>query len=155
MSNADQFNLLFAKIQSLDLRTGDVIRVGQNPFGILTHYLVYVCTDNWGQQIFALNTPDRNVHYASTYQLVCDHNIEAYHLKSVRRAPNGGIPLGLLQNRVGSQQGKRYDLVSYNCEHFANMAQYGNATSLQTNWGILALVGLAVYAYARLANEKS
>jgi hypothetical protein len=108
------------------------------------HYGVCTGLGPDGQLWFVHNTPDGGVVHAT------------------QSAFAGGRPIHVEQRAVPGQQavvaaralslvGRRYDLLSFNCEHVANLAANGRAESKQVQRGVVATVSLILLA---LANQN-
>ena len=66
-----------------------------------------------------------------------------------RKATGGYFERQIILHRALSLVGKKYDLLTFNCEHAANLAQVGKAESPQVRGFVviaLALIGLAFVA---------
>ncbi|MDX2282569.1 MAG: lecithin retinol acyltransferase family protein [Bacteroidia bacterium] len=137
------FYLLNQFVRQNDLRPADVIVVKKAPLGLLSHYVVFLGHDSYGQPVFmaSLNlgikilTPDllqKFQAYLNPVRIRRFQGTERQREQAVGRA---------LQRRDESS----YNLLVNNCEHFANYVQKGQAFSQQSQVAGLALV-LALFA---------
>lgn len=57
-------------------------------------------------------------------------------------------------NRAIALQGKSYNLISYNCEHFVNDAIHSKSESKQVTNGLLVTLGIVAFLIGTLGNSK-
>lgn len=69
---------------------------------------------------------------------------DGYHLTRIEPFTGNDFQRRLAVNRAVSLIGTQYDLVNFNCEHYANAVQYNKPFSNQVGNGILATLLLAV-----------
>jgi hypothetical protein len=105
------------------LKIGDLIVRQKGPFS--THYMVYIGWQN-GHQIVAENQSGKGVRYISLHEALAGNPI-------LRFEPFGGTEIQRLSvvSRINNLLGKQYDLVVFNCEHFARWISTGKVESKQ------------------------
>ena len=98
---------------------------------ILNHYIVYV-----GNNTFVGNLSDgvKELHYNELMNLLQD-----YEPTRVRRFSGSYFQRNQAINRAYSKLGKKYSLINFNCEHFANWVQFGKIESSQVTTGFVIL----------------
>jgi len=116
-----------------ELYAGDVI-VAKKRKGlgrILNHYIVYA-----GHSTFVGNLSDgvKELTRQELMMLLWD-----YEPIGVRRFNGSFYQRDEAVNRAYSQLGKRYSLLNFNCEHFANWVQFGKSESSQVATGFIIL----------------
>ncbi|MEZ5196375.1 MAG: hypothetical protein R2764_08245 [Bacteroidales bacterium] len=117
-------------INQNNLLPADVIVVGKKNINLLDHYVIYMGEDN-GNHWFIANIIDKGVTWLSESDV--QEYIIRYAPKGLRRFPHGierrreAVELAI--NKVG----EGYNLITYNCEHFANEVQFRKAESKQVD----------------------
>lgn len=98
---------------------------------ILNHYIVYV-----GNNTFVGNLSDgvKELHYNELINLLQD-----YEPTGVRRFSGSYFQRNQAINRAYSKLGESYNLINFNCEHFANWVQFGKIESSQVTTGFVIL----------------
>lgn len=112
------------------LQPADVIVVEKNGWRILDHYVVYL-GEQHGQLYFAVNLINRGVVVVSEYELTS--YAERFTPLKVRRFAGTVFQRQQAVQRAVAMRGKAYNLLSYNCEHYANYVQTGKAISAQVS----------------------
>ncbi|WP_442846260.1 lecithin retinol acyltransferase family protein [Leeuwenhoekiella sp. H156] len=115
------------------LNAGDVI-IAKKRKGlgrILNHYIVYV-----GNNTFVGNLSDgvKELPYYELMRLLND-----YEPIGVRKFSGSYYQRNDAVNRAYSKLGQKYNLISFNCEHFANWVQFGKIESAQITTGFVIL----------------
>lgn len=105
------------------LKTGDLIVRQKGPFS--THYIVWIGWQN-GIQRVAENQSGIGVRYTSLQEALAGNSIERFE-------PFGGTEAQRQSviSKVNSLLKKPYDLVVFNCEHFARWIANGKKESRQ------------------------
>lgn len=105
------------------LKTGDLIVRAKGIFS--THYMVYIGIQN-GQIVVAENQNGFGVRYVTIAEALKGNMI-------IRTEKFGGTELDRqhVVYKINSILGKPYDLVAFNCEHFARMISHGKPKSSQ------------------------
>lgn len=124
-----------------------VIAKKKNGLGrILNHYIVYV-----GNNTFIGNLKEgvKTLSYIELKELLIKYKpTQIRHFSGSETQRNQAI------NRAYSKLGKKYNLFTYNCEHFANWVQNGKENSTQVNIGLAALFVGITYKLITVNNGK-
>lgn len=123
------------------LKIGDLIVRQKGPFS--THYLVYVGIHN-GVKMVAENQVGSGVRYATLEEALAGNIIkrfEAFGGKEHERC--------MVIPRIEQMLGTAYDLVAFNCEHFARFISNGKIESRQvkTVSNLFILAGSAMMLF--------
>ncbi len=108
--------------------------------GILEHHGIYIGYYN-GQHIVAENNPPHGVRYV-TYEGFLDGN----NLVRVNRFTGTELQRKQIIPFIESKIGTQYNLMNYNCEHFASEIQNGKPASEQVQQVALIGIGIVVLA---------
>ena len=130
-------------VRSHNLQPGDVIVVGRNG-GLAAHYLVVMHRDHRGQWFMA--NLEQGVSWLDEDYL--HSRSHEFFFKRIRRFEGDWQQRQAALRRAESRHGEGYDLVRFNCEHFANYVQFGKESSAQVQnvgagLGVAAGIGLA------------
>ena len=130
--------------QQLNIQPGDVLIAPKSSLNILKHMIVYWGVDANGDDFYLENSPQAGVQWLTEQSLR-----QQYEIITVRKFC--GTPHERTQaiSRAESVIGQKYDLTTFNCEHYANYVQTGASFSKQASNGIgvgLAALGLMVVA---------
>ena len=112
---------------SVDLKPGDSVTVPKSAFNLVQHYAVYLGYDCGGSHWMIENIAGRGVVLT-----------KAADFFAANPSVNKVVPFGgtneerrqLVQKALYSV-GQPYNLINYNCEHFATSLQTGKARSRQ------------------------
>ena len=99
------------------------------------HYGICVAKDAAGRRRFIHNTPGNGVEEVTEQVFAQGKPIR------VEQRPAPGDQARVIA-RARALVGRTYDLVSFNCEHAANLAASGEASSVQVQRAMLGLVGV-------------
>lgn len=129
------------KIYNLkNLKPGDRLVLPKSNLGLVQHHAIYIGNDAYGNRQYIENYIGKGVQRVDENYLFRD----GYHLTRVEPFIGNAFQRRLAVNRAVALIGTQYDLVNFNCEHYANAVQYGKQFSNQVGNGILATVLLAV-----------
>lgn len=131
-----------------DLKAADVIVASRNGFAVMDHYVVYLGIVN-GRHQFAANLINHGVINVSDTLL--RRLLPNYSPDRIRRF------VGSESERLSAvcrawnhvDNNTRYNLATYNCEHFANEIQFNRSYSRQTQIGTVAALLLVGALIAR------
>jgi hypothetical protein len=128
--------------QHYGLEIGDCILLPLFETGLTKHFAIYLGRDEYGREIIIQNLAGVGVHLLNARDFFskasCIARIEKFY---------GNIhQQNQLIRRSEVLLGMPYNLVTYNCEHFANEVRYGKKESHQVAVTILALT-LGVLAF--------
>jgi len=130
------------------LNMGDII-VRQKGF-ITTHYMVYVGTQS-GIQMVAENQRGVGVQIVSLQKALANNLI-----KRIEKFSGTESDRHTVLPRIKKLLGKPYDLIRFNCEHFARWISNGKMTSKQVETvSLIALLGGIGFSMASLTAKKN
>ena len=117
--------------QYYGIQLGDKVSRLKRGVPFVRHYAVYLGMDAYGRHIFAENNAQNGVQYVSADDFFRDSvsvKIESTgrNLAQRQKAVTFGV------QRIG----QKYDLLNYNCEHFANEVTTGLSVSNQVGIGV-------------------
>lgn len=125
------------------IRIGDLIVRQKGPFS--THYMVYIGWQN-GTQVVAENQIGIGVRYVSLTEALAGNSIKRFEKFGGTEAQRQSVI-----SRINAKLGKAYDLVVFNCEHFAREVSTGKIESKQ----VRTASTLAITAGAAMLTHKS
>lgn len=126
--------------QHYNLQIGDrLIRTK----GILsTHHGIYVGIHN-GIPMVAENQVDYGVRYITLNTFLLNN---PDNLKEIRHFQRGEYARSQVINQINGLLGRPYHLINFNCEHFADLIQFGEANSKQVDNAMAGVGAFAVIA---------
>lgn len=131
----------------MNLQTGDMI---QRPGPLRTdHVGIYLGRDAWGRQWVIHNAKSGFVHEDLLEMFAAGLPVA---LKS--RVARNSYEQRLIVERARSLLGQKYDLLNFNCDHFATFAQTGVAFSPQLR-AFAGFVGMAFVVGLAMAVSKA
>lgn len=136
-------------IAAYNMRPGDAIKAKKIGWEILDHYAVYVGQDYNGEHYFMANSMRDGVRYYNEIEV--EDLLREFAPKQIRKFEGDEIERKHAVLRASNEEGKAYNLIRYNCEHFANYVQYGKKKSGQVS---LAGVSLTVIAFLIIGSSK-
>lgn len=125
------------------LRIGDLIVRQKGPFS--THYIVWIGWQN-GVQVVAENHNGEGVRYTSLEEALAGRPIKRF-----EKFGGSESQRNLVISEINKMLGKSYDLVVFNCEHFARWISTGKIESKQ----VRITSNLAVFGGAALLTSKN
>lgn len=128
------------KFELNKLKPGDRLVLPKGDLGFIQHHAIYIGNDSHGNRRYVENHIEKGVQMINEKHLFRD----GYHLTRVEPFIGNVSQRRLAVNRAIALIGKQYDLVNFNCEHYANAVQYDKPFSKQVENGILATLVLAV-----------
>ncbi|MEQ8626044.1 lecithin retinol acyltransferase family protein [Ekhidna sp.] len=132
-----------------DLRPGDAIKAKKIGWEILDHYAVYVGQDDFNRHYFMANSMKDGVRYYSEDEV--EELLREFAPRQIRKFHGDEAERKHAVLRATNEEGKAYNLIRYNCEHFANYVQYGQKKSGQVS---LAGVSLTVLVFLIIGSSK-
>ena len=135
------------KFQDLKLLPGDRIVVPKSRWNFIQHHAIYLGTNVQGDHVFAENKSGIGV------RLVTDAEFfeGVTRITAIERFKGSKQERELAVERALSCLGIAYELIDYNCEHFANEVQYQKRESKQVT-NVLAGLFLGLIAGAILSD---
>ncbi len=122
------------------LKTGDLIVRQKGPFS--THYIVWIGWQN-GIQLVAENQRGIGVRYTSLQEALAGNSIKRF-----EKFGGTEVQRQLVVPKIKNLLGKSYDLMVFNCEHFARWIATGKIESKQVRTAstIAITAGLSLLA---------
>lgn len=122
------------KVFYLDhLKPGDRIVVPKSNLRLIQHHAIYIGKDHLGQRLYIENAIGQGVQLITESYLFRDGynltRIEPFTGNEYQRRRAVEIALKMI--------GHKYDLINFNCEHYANSVQYNNRYSKQVGNGVI------------------
>lgn len=134
-------------VRKYNLRVGD--RLVREKGILSTHHGIFCGWDN-DRAIVAENQNGYGVQYITLQQFVLNNtNL----LKRIVRFKGNEFERNNIIPRIDQLIGRNYDLVNFNCEHFAEYIQNGVPKSNQVTNAAVS-VGLILLGYALFTNQK-
>lgn len=129
------------KIYNLkNIQPGDRLVLPKSSLGFVQHHAIYIGNDAYGNRQYIENYIGKGVQMVNESYLFRD----GYYLTRIEPFIGNDFQRRLAVNRAIALIGTQYDLVNFNCEHYANAVQYNDPFSNQVGNGILATILLAV-----------
>lgn len=124
----------------VNLRPCDRLVLPKNGLDMVQHHAIYIGNDNEGNRLYIENSVGRGVQVVSESYLFRD----GFQLTRVEPFNGNLLQRNEAVKRAMQLLGKAYDLVNFNCEHYANAVQYSKSYSKQINGAFGALLGLVL-----------
>lgn len=125
------------------LKTGDLIVRQKGPFS--THYIVWIGWQN-GVQVVAENQNGIGVRYTTLKEAMAGNSV-----KRLEKFGGTESQRQLVVSKINSLVGKPYDLIVFNCEHFARWVATGKIESKQ----VRTVSNLAFFGGAAMLASKN
>jgi hypothetical protein len=125
------------------LKPADRLIVPKSAFGLVQHHAIYLGQDHLGRDLIAENIVGNQV-CITTAELFFSKNPS---ISRIERFQGDGIQRRAAVESALKLVGKPYDLINYNCEHFANEVQMNASLSPQLQVG-LAVILIAAFVAA-------
>jgi hypothetical protein len=131
--------------QHYGLEIGDCILLPLFETGLTKHFAIYLGRDGHGQEIIIQNLAGVGVHLLEASEFFA----KVSRIARIEKFYGNIHQQNQLLKRAEALVGMPYNLITYNCEHFANEIRYGKKESNQVATVILALtVTLGVLAFS-------
>lgn len=114
------------------------------------HHGIFVGIHN-GIPLVAENQSGQGVQYISLYQFLLGNTSN---LTRIERFGGSEEARKNIIPRINKLIGTHYDLINFNCEHFAELIQHGRPISRQVNTTLFGLGLLAILGIIAAANSK-
>ena len=122
--------------QRMGLKPGDVVIVPKSDLKIIRHYVVYEGVNYLGQECYL-----ENQRFYGVRRITGDtFEWENKQYFNIRRFQGNDYQRNFAIQRAASLIGHRYDLLTFNCEHYANYVQYNRGYSNQSVSSVAATV---------------
>jgi hypothetical protein len=122
------------------LKPGDKIVVPKSWLQVVQHHVIYLGQNHSGVDLIAENAVGSHVHITAANEFF-SVNTE---ITRIERFVGDKMERRIAIERALKQLGQPYDLINYNCEHFANYVQTGKPISTQVGWGIFAAIAVVI-----------
>ena len=123
-------------INFYNLKPGDRIITPKSPIGLIQHHVIYLGKNFENQDLIAENAFGKYVRVVTAEEFFTEYN----HTPKIVSFQGSNHQRSEAVRRALDQLGKPYDLINFNCEHFANLVQTGYLKSLQMNSAVFLLI---------------
>ncbi len=127
-------------VKFYNLKPADRILVPKSLAGIIQHHVIYLGSDHLGQHQIAENVVGYCVRVIGIDQFFAENPS----VTKIIRFEGDGSERRRAVERALKEVGKPYNLIDYNCEHFANYVQHGRRFSIQIGNAVLLLLVFVV-----------
>lgn len=135
------------KIYLNTLKSCDRLVLPKSSLGLVQHHVIYIGKDSQGKRLYIENAIGRGVQLISEAYLFRD----GYQITRIERF-NGTQHQRSMGVKAAIQLiGTEYDLINFNCEHYANAIQHNRSYSDQVGMGMV----LGLFALAALSIKFS
>lgn len=110
------------------------------PKGMIQHHAIYIGNDAYGNRVYIENHINHGVTAVSETYLFRD----GYHITRIEPFIGSNIQRNEAVKRAKQLIGKPYNLINFNCEHYANTVQHNRSYSKQVGAGVVAVVTIAL-----------
>ena len=125
------------------LQPGDRVVLPKSSLGLIQHHALYVGKDNVGNRLYIENAIGRGVQIITESYLFKD----GYQITRIERFHGSPNQRQMAVRSAIKMLGKQYDLINFNCEHYANNIQHRRSYSHQVENGlVLGLIALLLGA---------
>jgi hypothetical protein len=135
-------------IKWYNILPGDRIVEPKSNLRIVQHHSIYLGQDIYGVEWIIENKIGHGVRLVTSH----DYFNDVIEIKRIERFLGSGNERRLAVQKALWEVGKPYDLINYNCQHFANYVQHGEIRSEQVTGGIA--LGLALLIIAGIFSAK-
>lgn len=126
------------KIYLNTLKPGDRIVLPKSNLGLVQHHAIYIGKDWQGNRLYLENAIGQGVREVSEAYLFRD----GYQVTRIEPFQGNLNQRNIAVKAARAMIGKEYDLINFNCEHYANTVQHNESYSSQVGNGIM--LGLLV-----------
>lgn len=128
-------------IKHLALQPGDRIVIPKSQMGMVQHHALYIGTDSSGRDLIIENKIGYGIRVVATEDFLSD----CIGITKIERFAGSEQERRRSIEKALAMVGLPYDLITYNCEHFANDIQHGIVKSRQVENGLAALAIAAIF----------
>lgn len=123
-----------------NLKPGDRLVLPKSNLGLVQHHAIYIGKDMYGNRQYVENYIGKGV------QLINEHHLfrDGYKVTRIEPFVGNDFQRNVAVRRAKQLIGTPYDLVNFNCEHYANTVQHNKSYSKQVGNGLIAALALAV-----------
>ncbi|MCZ2250035.1 MAG: lecithin retinol acyltransferase family protein [Bacteroidia bacterium] len=120
------------------LQPADRLVIPKSGLNLVQHHAIYLGKDNYGKRMYIENAIGKGVQVVNEAYLFRG----AYELTRVERFTGNQYQRNAAVQSAMQLIGKPYDLLNFNCEHYANAVQHRKSYSKQVGVGL----GLGLFA---------
>ena len=117
-----------------NLRPGDRLVLPKSEWNLIQHHVIYIGIDANGNRLYIENFAGKGVQLVNENHLFRDW----YYVTRIEPFVGDIFQRNEAIKRAMQLIGKPYDLVNFNCEHYANTVQHNKSYSKQVNNGLVA-----------------
>src|SRR5690242_18620661 len=128
------------KIEELGLLPVDRIVVPKSGLNVVQHHAIYLGQSHQGVDLIAENKIGYGVRIITAEEFFRD----VTQITRIKRFNGNNYQRKLAIQKALSKAGKPYDLINYNCEHFADDIQHGIPKSSQVANAFVGLIAILV-----------
>lgn len=121
------------------LKPGDRLVLPKSDFCLVQHHAIYIGNDANGKRKYLENYIGKGVQLVSEQYLFRD----GLHVTRIEPFKGSEIQRAAALKRAMQLIGTPYDLVNFNCEHYANTVQHNKSFSKQVGNGFVAALAFA------------
>lgn len=121
------------------LQPADRLVIPKSGLNLVQHHAIYLGKDNNGNRMYIENAIGRGVQVVNETYLLRD----GYEITRIERFTGNQHQRNAAVQFAIQLQGKQYDLLNFNCEHYANTVQHRKSYSKQVGVGL----GLGLFAF--------
>lgn len=122
-----------------DLKPGDRIITPKSAIGLIQHHVIYLGQSFEGQDLIAENAFGRFVRVVTAEEFFSEYP----QVPKIIHFQGSNLDRKIAVRQALDQLGRPYNLINFNCEHFANLVQTGNAKSFQLQFAAVLVLILA------------
>lgn len=123
------------------LKAADRLVLPKSSIGLVQHHAIYVGKDNKGNRWYVENALGKGVQMVTESILFRD----GYEMTRIEHFVGNQYQRKVAVSLAMQSLGRKYDLLNFNCEHFANSVQHRKSYSNQVGNGIvLGLLALVL-----------
>lgn len=122
------------------LQPADRLVIPKSGLNLVQHHAIYLGKDNNGNRVYIENAIGKGVQIVSEAYLFRG----GYELTRVERFTGNQHQRNAAVQFAMQLQGKQYDLLNFNCEHYANTVQHRKTYSKQVGNGIALSLAVLV-----------
>lgn len=114
------------------LQPGDRVILPKSNIGLIQHHAIYIGKDGLGNRLYIENAIGRGVQLVKETYLFRD----GYNITRIEPFIGNQRQRNIAVKTAVKMIGKEYNLINFNCEHYANTVQYSFSHSEQVGKGI-------------------
>lgn len=133
-----------------NLQPADRIVMPKSNLNLVQHHIIYLGKDKKGNRVFIENSISKGVQIVNEAQVFKD----GYQITRIEKFNGTPQQRNEAIQRALKLIGKNYNLINFNCEHFANIVQYKSIESKQVQLGTGLGLGLIALIIGIFANNE-